>query len=104
MISQYVGHYPYNQLSINTHAPEETGVYYCGSVNTENVLIIHYVGRSIGTQGIKGRLQDHLRQDSWPDVTHFGYCTCETDQEAVVFEQQEIGNYQPKYNTQGKAF
>ena len=60
------------------------------------------VGRGVGDGGIRGRLLNHLRNDYWPDVTHFGYCVCSTAKEAEDFEASEIKRLQPKYNTQGK--
>lgn len=101
MISNYTGHYAYNRQSIGTNAPEDHGVYYCGYPNSKNALVILYVGRAVGDGvTIRSRLYDHLRDDNWSDVTHFGYAICSTVQEAKDFEESEIEKYKPRYNTQ----
>ena len=103
MISQYFGHYPYDKSSVSNRAPDNIGVYYCGYINSSSNLTVHYVGRATGQYtSIKSRLLDHLRDDNWGDVTHFGYKTCSTASEAENLEAQEIQRLKPKYNTVGK--
>lgn len=103
MISQYVGHHPFNRLTICVAAPEKQGVYYCGSLNSDGSLGVYYVGRAKGTGvSIRSRLLDHLNTDHWTAVTHFGFRLCSTDQEATDFEASEIRRLQPAYNTVGK--
>lgn len=97
MISEYKGNYLYEKWSINHNAPDSIGVYYCGKLNSNNSLIPLYIGRS--EVSIKSRLLDHFQQDYWPDVTHFGYRTCSTKQEAEELETSEIQKYRPKYNS-----
>ena len=97
MISQYQGPWAYNQASISTNAPDVKGVYYCGYISPKNTLATLYVGKS-EEDSIKNRLLNHLNQDNWTDVTHFGFKTGETNQEISNFEQQEIVRLNPKYN------
>jgi excinuclease UvrABC nuclease subunit len=61
-----------------------------------------YVGRAVGKEGIRGRLLQHLQEDYWPNVSHFGYCLCNTTKEAEEHEANEIKRLQPKHNKQGK--
>lgn len=99
MIYAYAGHYPYTEQLININAPESIGVYYCGYVNNQNVLVTLYVGRAMGTGvTIRSRIQDHFRNDNWSDVSHFGYAICSTAKDAEDFEVSEIRRLQPKYN------
>lgn len=102
MVYQYTGHYQYNSSSVTNNAPDKTGVYYCGHLNSEGSLIPDYIGRAMG-EGvtIQSRLADHLREDYWPDATHFGYQICTTKSETEAHEAEEIAKYKPKYNTQG---
>lgn len=105
MAYEYQGHYQYNKVSVNTNAPENMGVYYCGYVAANNILITHYVGRAKGDGvSIRSRLLDHLSQDNWPDVSRFGYRVCTTKKEAEDLEASEIQRIKPKYNTQGKSY
>jgi len=105
MVYDYQGHYQYNKVSVTNNASEEMGVYYCGYVNANNILITHYVGRAKGDGvSIRSRLLDHLRQDNWPDVSHFGYRVCTTKKEAEDLEASEIQRLKPRYNTQGKSY
>lgn len=104
MVYAYSGHFPYNGLSVATNATDNLGVYYCGYVNGNSALITLYVGRAAGDGvSVRSRLSDHLRNDSWRDVTHFGYRICSTKKEAEDLEAAEIQRLQPKYNTQGKS-
>lgn len=98
MIGNYQGNYAYNSGSVSLFAPAVQGVYYCG-LKDSNGLTPFYIGRS---ENIQERLQDHLRNDYWPGVTHFGYRTCSTWSEMVELEASEINRYQPRYNTVGK--
>lgn len=100
MIGNYQGAYAYNSKSVSLLAPASQGVYYCG-VMVPNGLKPIYIGRS---ENIQERLQDHLRDDYWPGVTHFGYATCSTFAEMVDLEAWEIKRFQPRYNTVGKLF
>jgi excinuclease UvrABC nuclease subunit len=100
MIGNYVGNYAYNTESVSLLAPSSLGVYYCGTKNI-NGLTPYYIGRS---ENIQERLQDHLRDDYWPGVTHFGYRTCSTWSEMVELEASEIRRFQPQYNAVGKSF
>lgn len=103
MINNYKGNYPYNEINILTLAPQSQGVYYCGWQNSNNQLFPLYVGRAMGIGvTINNRLLDHKRNENWPDVTHFGYILCSTDQEAITLEKNEILRCQPKYNNVGK--
>ena len=103
MVHQYQGNYSYNQSTITGWNNSQIGVYYCGSILQDGSLSPLYIGKATGQDGIKGRLLQHLNQDNWPGVTHFGYCVCDTTKEAEDLESAEIAKYQPKYNTQGKT-
>jgi excinuclease UvrABC nuclease subunit len=99
----YKGHHNYNKTSVMLFAPDTIGVYYCGIVNSSNSLSPLYIGRAIGENvTIRSRLFDHLNNDSWSGVTHFGYIICQTPREAEIFEASEIKRFQPRYNVQGK--
>jgi excinuclease UvrABC nuclease subunit len=101
MIYSYKGHYQYNKLSISNNAPDEIGVYYCGSLNKNGELIPYYIGRALGENvTIKSRLLDHFRHDYWSDVTYFGFQVCTTTKEVESFEKTQIEKYKPKYNKQ----
>lgn len=103
MVHPYEGYYAYDEGVIKRWDSTAIGVYYCGYLTSENKLYPLYIGMSSSDNGIRGRLLDHLREDSWPDVTHFGYQICDTAQEAENLESKEIGDRQskPKYNKQG---
>ncbi len=103
MIQPYKGHYQYNEKIVSDWNSTAIGVYYCGYPNT-NGLSVLYVGKAISDEGIRGRLLQHLKEDKWPDVSHFGYCVCSTPKEAEDFEASEIKKLKPKYNTQGKSY
>jgi len=103
MTGIYQGHFQFNQLGMLMSAPQAQGVYYCGSLNSQNQLIPAYIGRAKGNGvTINSRLNDHLRDDHWSGVTHFGYILCSTDQETIALEANEIASYKPIYNTIGK--
>ena len=102
MVHPYQGNYSYNQKVIGDWNNSQIGVYYCGYVLSNGNLSPLYIGRGVGQDGIKGRLLQHLSQDNWPDVTHFGYCVCDTVKEAEDLESAEIIKFKPKDNTQGK--
>jgi hypothetical protein len=98
----YYGHYRFNENDIENYGHKGHGVYYCGFLNSMNKLVPLYVGRAVGIGvTVKGRLANHFNDDSWPDVTHFGYIPC-TGQEAAALEEQQIKFHQPAYNTIGK--
>lgn len=102
MIQSYSGHYLYNKVSITSNAPGTFGVYYCGFINGNNLTPL-YIGRAAGDGvTIKSRLLDHLSNDRWPNVTHFGFRICTTKTEAIDQEALDIRAFQPPYNTQGK--
>lgn len=104
MIMAYSGNYPYNRSSVTISAPDNIGVYYCGSLNQNGGLGTMYIGRALGDGvTIKSRLIDHL-VDKWTDVTHFGYRICTTKKEAEDLETNEIQRLQPKYNKIGKGW
>ena len=102
MIHIYQGHFLYNNPNINGLNSNEVGVYYCGYIAQSGNLIPLYIGKATGQEGIRGRLLQHLSQDNWSDVTHFGYCICDTKIETDNLEGSEINCYKPKYNSQGK--
>ena len=102
MIGQFKGPYSYDYDTINDWNSDVKGVYECGKLNSENKLIIMYVGKATGDYGIPGRLLQHINENKWQDVTHFGYHQCDTENEALDFEAAEIEKYKPKYNKQGK--
>jgi hypothetical protein len=103
MIQQYQGDYTYDAKVIGDWNSNAIGVYYCGYINpSNNMLYAHYIGKGTGAGGMRSRLLDHLREDSWPDVTHFGIRLCSTVKEADEFEVTEIARCQPKYNTHHK--
>lgn len=105
MIYPYNGHHSYDRPTISYKAPEAIGVYYCGAINTAGNLVPYYIGRAMGEGvSISSRLLDHLRENNWPGVAHFGYCICTTQKEAEEFEKSEIQKFQPRYNTQGKSY
>jgi len=102
MIHDYKGHYPYSAEIIENWDSTSIGVYYCGYKTQENKLIPLYIGKGAGEGGMRSRLLDHLREDNWPDITHFGYRTCDTEAETEELEKTEIAKYKPRYNHQGK--
>jgi len=102
MIHPYQGHYEYSNEVISNWNSRVIGVYYCGYVGLENKLAILYIGKGTGENGIRGRLLDHLRNDNWPDATHFGYQICDNISEIEEWEASEIKTYKPKYNEQGR--
>ncbi|TSC76475.1 MAG: hypothetical protein G01um101431_608 [Parcubacteria group bacterium Gr01-1014_31] len=102
MVHKYQGPFLYNDEVISSWNSNAIGVYYCGYLNSREVLITLYVGKGAGEGGIRNRLLEHLRNEYWPDVTHFGYCVCDTKEDANNFEAVEIARLKPKYNVQGK--
>ena len=104
MVQPYNGHHPYTQVCVGGWQYALTGVYYCGYLGADGRLQPLYIGRAIGDGGIRGRLLDHLRDDVWPGVTHFGFAVCATAQEAITHEAAEIRRFQPRFNTQGKSY
>ena len=103
MISNYYGHYSYNSNSISRNAIDKIGVYYCGYIGKNGKLSTLYVGRAAGDGvTIRSRLFDHLNNNRWPDVSHFGFRVCDTKSEAIDLEAKEIARLKPKYNSIGK--
>ncbi len=101
MLQSYKGHYPYNKETVSGWDSNAIGVYYCGYPNGGGLDVL-YVGRATNYGGIRTRLLQHLAEDQWRDVSHFGYCVCTTSEEAENFEASEIRRLQPRYNKQGK--
>ena len=102
MIQSFKGLYLFDNNIVNNLNSSVMGVYYCGVKTSEGKLTVYYVGRAIGDDGVCGRLLQHLSENKWHDVTHFGYEACDTMREAIDHEASEILKYKPKYNTQGK--
>ena len=102
MIAPFKFPYPYTTNVLEGWNSSAIGVYYCGYLNTEGKLVVLYIGKGTGTSGMRGRLLDHLRDDYWPDATHFGYHACDYVHEADNYEMEEIARYKPTYNTVGK--
>jgi len=104
MVHNYRGNYIYSQKVISEWDSTAIGVYYCGAPNSPTSLKpVLYIGKGAGEGGMRARLLDHLENDNWSDVTHFGYRTCDTVKEAEDFEASEIKRCQPKYNQVGKT-
>lgn len=99
MIYKYKGAYSYNENIVSNWESSSIGVYYCGYLNNNNNLVPLYIGVGTGKDGIRDRLLDHLREEHWSDVTHFGFCICSTAEEAENYEKDEIHKFNPKYNT-----
>ncbi|MFH1207706.1 MAG: hypothetical protein V1668_03810 [Patescibacteria group bacterium] len=104
MIRDYQGNYVYSQKVISEWNSTAIGVYYCGIPTQPGNLKPLYIGKGTGEGGMRARLLTHLRNDNWPDVTHFGYRICDSVKEADDFEASEIKRCQPKYNQVGKTF
>lgn len=104
MIGTYQGHFSYTKESISNNAPDSKGVYYMGSLNTNGKLGVSYVGKSSVGADMRGRLLSHLNNGEWDDVTHFGYKTCSTIEEADKLEAEEIARLKPKHNQIGKQW
>lgn len=102
MVQEYRGPFSFGKEVVQNWDNTQGGVYYCGVLNGTGGLGVHYVGKAFGDIGIRGRLLQHLSENKWRDVTHFGYCVCSSENEALAFEAQEIKRLNPKYNTQGK--
>lgn len=103
MIHEFKGPFSYSEAVIKGWNSSAIGVYYCGALGADNKFrAFYYIGKGTGEGGMRSRLIDHLSQDSWPDVTHFGYHVCDRADEAESYEAEEIAKYKPRYNTQGK--
>lgn len=100
MAQPYNGQHSYDKAVVTGWNSTAIGIYYCGYLNQTGQLVPCYIGKGTGQDGIRGRLLDHLNQDHWPDVTHFGFILCNNAQEAEGLERTEIGRHRPKYNTQ----
>lgn len=102
MIHEFKRLYTYSKDVIEEWDSNDIGVYYCGlKLDNENLKPL-YIGKGTDEGRIRSRLLDHLLEDYWPDVTHFGYHICDTSTETENFEAEEIAKYKPKYNDQGK--
>lgn len=101
MIYKFSGPYSYTKEILDNWESYDIGVYYCGYKTNEGTLIILYIGKATGEGGIKSRLLDHLREDRWPDVTHFGFHLCDYVRETEDHEAAEIKRFKPKYNQVG---
>lgn len=101
-MATYNGHYTYDHSTVSGWQSAAIGVYYCGQIGPTGALIVHYVGVGTGSGGVRDRLLCHLREDYWPDATHFGFSLCSTANEALVLEAAEIKRLQPRYNIVGK--
>lgn len=67
------------------------------------MLKVLYVGRARGEGvSIKSRIYNHLKEDFWPGVTHFGFIVCSDISTIDTFEAIEILRLQPIYNQRGK--
>lgn len=99
MAEDFKGAFPYNKSSVRASGPERIGVYYIGHYSAKREFVADYVGSS---GDIRTRLLQHLNQDDWRDVTHFGYRLCRSEQEALALEAAEIKRLKPKYNKLGK--
>jgi len=102
MVQKYKGHYEYSPRVVDGWDSNAIGVYYCGEINANGNLVPHYIGKGTGDGGIRRRLQDHLREDYWPNVTHFGFIVCDTIRESEIHEANEIAAHKPKHNEIGK--
>ena len=103
MVYQFQGPYNYHADILGGWDSVAIGVYYCGYINPQNgVMYAHYVGKGTGQGGMKSRLLDHLRENLWSGVTHFGFRACDTVAEADALECSEILRCQPAYNKVGK--
>lgn len=102
-MSQYNGHYSYDHKTVSEWQSSAIGVYYCGHPDpaSPNTLLTFYVGKGTGEGGIRARLLDHINNERWLEVTHFGYALFNTAREAELFEAAEIKRMQPPYNKQG---
>ncbi len=100
----YKGLFPFDEGTVGGWEVGRSviGVYYCWAVNVFGGRECEYVGRAVGDAGIRGRLLQHLAEDKWQDVTHFGYTECANAIEAVLLETNEIARLKPKYNKIGK--
>ena len=76
MTDIYNGNYSFNIEILKNWNNKQGGVYYCGALNINRELIIYYIGKAFGDDGIKGRLLQHLNENKWSDITHFGYNVC----------------------------
>ncbi len=102
MIYNYQGHYLYNDEIIGNWNSRAIGVYFCGFLTAQNQLQPVYIGVGTGNGGMRDRLLCHLRDDYWPEATHFGYHLCDNAEEALRWEAEQILAHQPKYNERGK--
>lgn len=96
----YSGHIIFNQYAILKSVPSAVGIYYCGTLNAVGKLVPFYIGRS---SQLQKRLQEHVSDKKWPDVTHLGYRLCLSEAKSIELEATEIALWQPKYNMVGKT-
>ena len=102
MIYSFKGPYAYTDTVLEPWNSDAIGVYYCGFMTSDGKLSILYIGKGTGDGGMRKRLLDHLREDYWPDTTHFGFHQCDTIAESESHEIAEIKIYKPKYNIHHK--
>lgn len=100
MIGEFKGPYTYSKQVISDWNNNQGGVYFLGVQTSEQKMTVYYVGKAFGTEGIRGRLLQHINDNEWPDITHFGYETCSTEQEALDYEKSEIKRLNPRHNIQ----
>lgn len=103
MVNQYQGPFEYSKNVIQNWNNTSGGIYYCGAINQNGGLGVFYVGKAFGDGGIRNRLLQHINENKWYDVTHFGYVICSNENESLNLELQEIRRLNPKYNTQGRV-
>ncbi|OGM97334.1 MAG: hypothetical protein A2735_03120 [Candidatus Yanofskybacteria bacterium RIFCSPHIGHO2_01_FULL_41_21] len=99
----FKGPYVYSEKIIREWNSTAVGVYYIGAKTPENQLRIFYIGKAVSGGGIRKRLLEHLTENKWNDVTHFGFHIFKTDniKEIEEFEKEEIAKYNPKHNIKG---
>jgi len=104
MVHPYQGNYSYNKITLLGWNSSSIGVYYCGTISSTNpnTLQVLYIGRAVGKDGIRNRLLQHLDAQDIPNATHFGFSICDTENEAIQFEQSEIQRLRPSLNIQFK--
>ena len=102
MIYPFKHPYSYSTNIVEGWNSNVIGVYYCGYTGNDGKFYILYIGKGTGSGGMRERLLCHLREDYWPDATHFGYHACDNVKEAEDYEMAEINLYKPRYNKIGK--
>lgn len=98
MSQNYKGHYDYDKNIISDWNNTQGGIYYLLAKNIFGQFVILYVGKAFGKEGIRQRLLQHIYNNEWSDITHFGYSVCSSEEEALYLEAGEIHRIKPKYN------